>query len=59
LDNHLKVFDLFPTEDELGMSLTTAFQLVPEQSTASIIAHNPDAKYFNVDESRTEQLTKN
>jgi len=58
LDDHRKVFDLLPAENELGMSLTAAYQLVPEQSTAAIIVHHPDAKYFNVGESRVEQLMK-
>jgi 5-methyltetrahydrofolate--homocysteine methyltransferase len=58
LDDHRKVFDLLPAEDELGMSLTTAYQLVPEQSTAAVIVHHPKAKYFNVGESRVEQLMK-
>jgi 5-methyltetrahydrofolate--homocysteine methyltransferase len=56
LYDHRKVFDLLPAEGELGMSLTAAYQLVPEQSTAAIIVHHPDAKYFNVGESRLEQL---
>ena len=58
LDDHRKVFDLLPADSELGMSLTPAFQLVPEQSTAAIIVHHPEAKYFNVGESRVEQLMK-
>jgi len=40
------------------MSLTSAFQLVPEQSTAAIIVHHPEAKYFNIGESRVDQLMK-
>jgi 5-methyltetrahydrofolate--homocysteine methyltransferase len=56
LEQHRKVFDLLPAEAELGMSLTTAFQLVPEQSTAAIIVHHPQAKYYSVGESRVEQL---
>ena len=48
LSDHRKVFDLLPAEKELGMSLTSAFQLVPEQSTAAIIVFHPEAKYFNV-----------
>jgi methylmalonyl-CoA mutase cobalamin-binding domain/chain len=59
LDDHRKVFDLLPVESELGMSLTAAYQLVPEQSTAAIIVHHPEAKYFNVGESRVEQLMRN
>jgi 5-methyltetrahydrofolate--homocysteine methyltransferase len=40
------------------MSLTSAYQLVPEQSTAAIIVHHPEAKYYTVGESRVEQLMK-
>jgi 5-methyltetrahydrofolate--homocysteine methyltransferase len=58
LDDHRKVFDLLPAEEELGMSLTSAFQLVPEQSTAAILVHHGEAKYFNIGESRIEQLVK-
>lgn len=32
----------------LGVSLTTAFQWDPEQSTAAFIVHHPQATYFNV-----------
>jgi len=58
LDDHRKVFDLLPAEKELGMSLTPAYQLVPEQSTAAIIIHHPEARYFSVGESRLDQLMK-
>jgi 5-methyltetrahydrofolate--homocysteine methyltransferase len=58
LADHAKVFQLLPAEKELGMSLTSAFQLVPEQSTAAIIIHHPKAKYFNIGESRVEQIMK-
>jgi 5-methyltetrahydrofolate--homocysteine methyltransferase len=58
LSDHRKVFDLLPAEKELGMRLTTAYQLVPEQSTAAIIVHHPQAKYYSVGESRVEQLMK-
>ncbi|MEJ2758006.1 MAG: homocysteine S-methyltransferase family protein [Anaerolineales bacterium] len=56
LDDHRVVFDLLPAEKELGMSLTTAYQLVPEQSTAAIIVHHPEAKYYATGKSRVEQL---
>jgi 5-methyltetrahydrofolate--homocysteine methyltransferase len=52
LEDHRKVFDLLPAKKELGMALTPAFQLVPEQSTAAIIVHHPDAKYFVVPQGR-------
>jgi 5-methyltetrahydrofolate--homocysteine methyltransferase len=48
LDDHATVFRLLPVADALGMTLTTAGQLVPEQSTAAIIVHHPDAKYYAV-----------
>jgi 5-methyltetrahydrofolate--homocysteine methyltransferase len=56
LEDHEKVFALLPAESELGIRLTAAYQLVPEQSTAAIIIHHPAARYFNVGESRVEQL---
>ena len=58
LEDHRKVFDLLPAEKELGMSLTSAFQLVPEQSTAAMIVHHPQAKYYSTGESRVDQLTR-
>jgi 5-methyltetrahydrofolate--homocysteine methyltransferase len=58
LADHARVFELLPVESELGMTLTSAFQLVPEQSTAAIVIHHPEAKYFNIGESRIEQLTR-
>jgi 5-methyltetrahydrofolate--homocysteine methyltransferase len=58
LNDHEKVFALLPVEQELGMQLTSAFQLVPEQSTAAIILHHPKAKYFNIGTSRVDQLMK-
>ena len=48
LNDHEKVFRLLPVEKELNMHLTSAFQLVPEQSTAAIILHHTQAKYFNI-----------
>ena len=56
LDDHRIVFDLLPAEELLGMNLTPAYQLVPEQSTAAIIVHHPDAKYYSTGKSRVEQL---
>jgi 5-methyltetrahydrofolate--homocysteine methyltransferase len=56
LEDHAKVFRLLPVETALGMSLSPAFQLIPEQSTAAIILHHPKAKYFSVGVSRVDQL---
>ncbi|HEX6814933.1 MAG TPA: methionine synthase [Gemmatimonadaceae bacterium] len=48
LDDHATVFRLLPAAESLGMTLTPAFQLVPEQSTAAIVVHHPSAKYYAV-----------
>ena len=57
LEDHAKVFQLLPAATQvLGMSLSSAFQLIPEQSTAAIIVHHKQAKYYSVGESRVEQL---
>lgn len=59
LEDHKKVFELLPAaETELGMALSPAYQLIPEQSTAAIIVHHKDAKYYSVGESRVEQLMR-
>lgn len=59
LEDHRKVFDLLPgAEKTLGMLLSPAFQLIPEQSTAAILLHHKDAKYYSVGESRVEQLMR-
>jgi 5-methyltetrahydrofolate--homocysteine methyltransferase len=58
LEDHKKVFSLLPVEKELGMQLTSAYQLLPEQSTAAIIVHHPEAKYFNIGTTRIDQLMK-
>ncbi len=47
LDDHGKLPLLLPMHD-VGVSLTSAFQLVPEQSTAAIVVHHPEAKYFSI-----------
>jgi 5-methyltetrahydrofolate--homocysteine methyltransferase len=57
LEDHQIVFQLLPeAAEKLGMTLTAAYQLVPEQSTAAIFAHHPDARYYSVGVSRVEQL---
>jgi 5-methyltetrahydrofolate--homocysteine methyltransferase len=58
LADHALVFNLLPAQSELGMGLTSAYQLLPEQSTAAIVVHHPAAKYFSVGESRVDQLLK-
>jgi 5-methyltetrahydrofolate--homocysteine methyltransferase len=47
LDQHTQLWQILPAE-QIGVSLTDAFQLVPEQSTAAIVIHHPEAKYFSI-----------
>src|SRR4051812_48938980 len=51
LDEHSKLFAILPA-DQIGVTLTDAFQLVPEQSTAAIVIHHPEAKYFSIGSAR-------
>jgi 5-methyltetrahydrofolate--homocysteine methyltransferase len=48
LEDHTLVMKLLPQAGEIGLQLTEAFQWVPEQSTAAIVVHHPDAKYYSV-----------
>ena len=48
LDDHAVIFKLLPAAEALGMELTVAFQLIPEQSTAAMVVHHPQAKYYAV-----------
>ncbi|MEP6621395.1 MAG: methionine synthase [bacterium] len=48
LEDHALLFKLLPAEQSLGMELTSAYQLIPEQSTAAILVHHPQAKYYAV-----------
>ena len=44
---HQPLFALLRPE-EMGVSLTESFEMVPEMSTSAIVAHHPQAKYFAV-----------
>jgi 5-methyltetrahydrofolate--homocysteine methyltransferase len=44
----VKILELLKP-DEIGVVLSENFMLVPEQSTDAIVAHHPQAKYFDVD----------
>ncbi len=56
LEDHAKVFRLLPASSTIGVDLTEAYQLVPEQSTAAIVVHHPQASYFAVREQAVETL---
>ena len=47
LEDQTKLFKLLPAE-KIGITLSEAFQMAPEQSTSAIIVHHPQAKYFSV-----------
>jgi 5-methyltetrahydrofolate--homocysteine methyltransferase len=47
LEQHATVFRLLDATVNIGVTLTEAFQIVPEQSTAAIVMHHPRATYFN------------
>ncbi len=47
LEAHEAVFRLLDATAAIGVTLTQAFQIVPEQSTAAIVMHHPRAAYFN------------
>jgi 5-methyltetrahydrofolate--homocysteine methyltransferase len=46
LEEHAKLFRVLPVTDEIGVRLTTAYQLDPEASTAALVTHHPQSKYF-------------
>ena len=48
LQDHAKVLQLLPARDAIGVDLTEAYQFVPEQTTAAIVVHHPQAIYFAV-----------
>jgi 5-methyltetrahydrofolate--homocysteine methyltransferase len=56
LADHETFFTIVPAE-RIGVSLTEGFQLVPEQSTAAIVMHHPEARYFAVYAGRFEETS--
>jgi 5-methyltetrahydrofolate--homocysteine methyltransferase len=48
LADQAKLFKLLDPEEAIGVSLTSAYQLVPEASTSAIIVHHPAAMYYMV-----------
>ena len=47
LSQHEIAFKLLDATNAIGVSLTSGFQIMPEQSTAAIVMHHPKAAYFN------------
>jgi 5-methyltetrahydrofolate--homocysteine methyltransferase len=48
LEDQKKLFALLRPEEAIGVRLTSAYLLEPEQSTSAIVIHHPAAKYFVV-----------
>ncbi len=46
LEDRAKIVELLRPE-RIGVGLSEEFQLHPEQSTDALVAHHPEAKYFN------------
>ncbi|MBB3664415.1 5-methyltetrahydrofolate--homocysteine methyltransferase [Prauserella sediminis] len=46
LEDRSQIVDLLEAE-RIGVELSEEYQLHPEQSTDAIVAHHPEAKYFN------------
>ena len=47
LEDQKYIFDLLQPE-KIGVTLSSEWQIVPEQSTSALIVHHPDACYFSV-----------
>lgn len=47
LEDQRFIFELLHPE-KIGVSLSSEFQLVPEQSTSAIIVHHPEACYYSI-----------
>ena len=43
-----RIFRLLDPGSTIGVTLTSAYQLVPEASTSAIIVHHPAAMYYMV-----------
>ena len=46
IEQHELLFRLLPVEEGIGVGLTSAFQLDPEQSTAALVLHHPRRPLF-------------
>jgi 5-methyltetrahydrofolate--homocysteine methyltransferase len=46
LEEQAKLFEIMAIEERLGISLTSAFQMVPEHSTLGLYIHHPQAEYL-------------
>ncbi|MCD6576721.1 MAG: methionine synthase [Anaerolineaceae bacterium] len=49
LSQHKEIVRLLHAKDHLHIKLTSAYQFIPEYSTAAMIVHHPEATYFRTD----------
>ena len=52
LEGNRVLLELLPTA-EVGVTITDAAQLVPEQSTVAFVMHHPEARYFDLHRAAT------
>ncbi len=50
LADQARLFKLLGPEEAIGVTLTSAYQLVPEASTSALVVHHPQAAYYLVKE---------
>ncbi len=48
LSDQLQLWRLLEPDKAIGVTLTEAHQMVPEQSTSAIVLHHPEAVYFTI-----------
>jgi 5-methyltetrahydrofolate--homocysteine methyltransferase len=48
LGDQLQLWKLLEPDRSIGVTLTEAHQMVPEQSTSAVVLHHPEAIYFTV-----------
>jgi 5-methyltetrahydrofolate--homocysteine methyltransferase len=48
LGDQAQLWKLLEPDRAIGVTLTAAHQMVPEQSTSAIVLHHPDAVYFTI-----------
>jgi 5-methyltetrahydrofolate--homocysteine methyltransferase len=53
LQDQVKLFELLQP-GRIGLALSDQFQLQPEQSVSAVVAHHPEARYFNVSASEPD-----
>ena len=48
LSQHGEIVRILKAKENLEIELTSAYQFIPEYSTAAVIVHHPHAKYFQI-----------